>query len=182
MIKEAFLISCLAMPVGMIPSRTRNVDVSVFRFMVNHYRKFHGLSNGGVDRVYMVGGSQAILESLLDSSIEAWRIMPDCHTPFDIVAFPNAIPLARESSLVVIYGLTIKYGPWESMKLWIEATGPLAQGGIIAFSKDWVPHFPKIARARGYESIGFDWYSFQLWRKPEAVRMNGRLSVMEGAA
>lgn len=114
----------------------------------------------------MLGGPRHLLAILRQNIIKAWRVTIEPRTPFDIVAFPNAIPLAKESALVVVFMWEIKHDAWGSMKLWSEATRPLAQDGIIAFYKTMSPHFSKLAKAQGYERFPFEWYEMELWRKP----------------
>ena len=105
MISALFLSAALACPVAMIPHHERHYDVSIFKFIVTHYKNYSNKEAPHGGRAYLIGGDDDLLFMLRQSGIESWRVTSQPHTPFDIVAYPNAIPLARESGLIVIYAL-----------------------------------------------------------------------------
>jgi hypothetical protein len=156
----------LAPQVAMIPPHGgRKYDVGIFQFLVNHYHKYHRDTTGVPRRVYLIGGDDDLLFSFRNVGLDAWRITIDPHTPFDLVAYPNAIPLARESGLAVLFLLEIKDTPWQSMKLFVEATQPLHQGGVIVFFNVMAPHFEHLAKHWGFYRLPFQWYDMSIWKK-----------------
>lgn len=155
----------LALPCAMIPSQNRHYDVSIFRFLAAQYRRNHHDLEFPPPRAYVIGGDEDLLLHLRQDAMETWRITIDPKTPFDIIAFPNAIPFARESGLLVLFMLSVNNSPWHSMELFSEATRPLCQGGVIAFFDEMAPYFMKLAQQRGFERMKWTWYGMELWKK-----------------
>jgi len=170
MIPEIFLTCALSLPIGMVPSQGRHYDVSIFKFMTKHYRKFKQEETKNDGRIYMLGGDQSLLYELRKHFISSYRITIEPSTSHDIVAWPAAIPLKKDSAIVVIFMWEIVHDRWGSMRLWSEATRPLAMDGIIAFYKIMSPHFSALAKAQGYEKFPFEWYEMELWRKPRSLK------------
>jgi hypothetical protein len=166
MIPEAILACALAVPVAFVPEHDRHYDVGIFQFMVNHYHKYHPMSNGRASRAYLFGGDTDLLLGMRRAGIEAWRVTIDPETPFDVVAFADAIPFRHASASVAVYMLEVKHDTWGSMKLWLEATNPLVEGGIIAFYHRMSPHFSRLAEFQKWERMPFEWYGMEIWRKP----------------
>jgi hypothetical protein len=169
-IAEAFLICALAVPSAMVPRHDRHYDVGIFKFIVDRYKKYQNEDNR---RVYMIGGDTDLLAALRTHNLRTWRVTIDPKSPFDIVAFANALPFARESGLVVIYMLSFDWDAWGSMRLFAEATRPLSENGIIAFYSKMSPHFAGLAKAKGFELLPFRWYDMELWRKPRGSHDGG---------
>lgn len=165
MLKKLFLSCALALPVSMASHKDdMPSNITVLKFLINTYHCTNPTSNLE-SPIYAIGAQERFKKILLKAHIDVWNIVSFPSSKRDIIASPMAIPLKRESGVMVLFMVRASIDCWYSMRMFMEATYPIVKGGYLLFFPDVNPQFSRIARSYGWDKLPFTWFDMEIWQK-----------------
>ena len=164
MIIELFLSCALAAPPAFVPPENHGFNVRIFKFIVDRYREENPVSYPK-KTIYMMGGSDELLDQLLQFGLDTWRITMVPHHERDLQGSPDFIPVPAQSGVAAIYLWETGHDLAQAMKYFAVAAQTLCNGGLILFDEEFTPLFSRIAMGSNFYFVPLRWYDLEIWQK-----------------